>query len=80
MKKTHINWIKCSDEQPKESKHYLAMSKCGYIQFLPFSTVHQSWNNHDSDESDRVLEYSLTESIKYWAEPSYPEGMEDYRY
>ena len=69
---THINWIKCSDEQPKESRFYLTVNKCGNIAYLPFSVRHESWNAYDfMDEPS----YSLTDSVTHWAVPNFPEGV-----
>lgn len=70
--KTGINWIKCSEDLPKKSGLYLAITWPGHIQHLDYSAKHKKWNVHDDDYD---FEYEI-ESVSYWAEANFPEGYE----
>lgn len=67
-----IKWIKCSEEMPKKSGLYLAITVPGHIQHINYSVKHKAWNAHDED---RGTSYKI-EGIEYWAEADFPKGYE----
>lgn len=72
--KTEINWIKCSDELPKESRQYLTVNRIGFIAYMSFSVKHQMWNALDWE----VVPEFPVDGITHWAVPNFPEGVEGY--